>query len=385
LTTNFADILLPKTNINYEIRRASAGGALTAFDSFNNHDLIIETSPKQLSNTATETSGAFKSMTVRATMSTLNRDVSPYIDTQNIMAALNRNIINNETSKSLTGLINWSSANNQVVGYNTAFDTELAIGEFVKFGEEYRQVNFIANAEYLEVKNNFATSAVNSTSVTYENEENPTGPYASETRYISRSVVLNDGFEASDLVVYLDTNRPPGTSIKVYYRILNENDTDSFNNKFYTEMTLEGTPTTTLNARQFSEEKFIVPIAEKTGGQEILNGTVSTTNGSKDVNGTGTRFFDELRIGDEIAVGANRIRRTVENIANSNFLTVTENFTSDTSGQEIFKVLNNTIEYTTPDGRSYSGFKSFAIKIVYLSNSISYAPKVKNLRAIALA
>jgi hypothetical protein len=48
-------------------------------------------------------------------------------------------------------------------------------------------------------------------------------------------------------------------------------------------------------------------------------------------------------------------------------------------------VLNNAVAYTTPDGRTFQGYKYFAIKIVFLSSNPSYAPKVKDLRGIALA
>jgi hypothetical protein len=38
--------------------------------------------------------------------------------------------------------------------------------------------------------------------MTIREEENPTGPYSSQARYITKVVTLNDGFEANDLVVY---------------------------------------------------------------------------------------------------------------------------------------------------------------------------------------
>lgn len=101
--------------------------------------------------------------------------------------------------------------------------------------------------------------------------------------------------------------------------------------------------------------------------------------------GTGTRFFEEVKIGDTIAVGTSRIERVVASISNNNFLTVSSAFTSTASAQDIYTVLNNVVGYNTPDGRNYNGFKYFAIKIVFLSENIAYVPKVKNLRVIALA
>jgi len=52
------------------------------------------------------------------------------------------------------------------------------------------------------------------------------GPAA--TRYITKKVVLDAGFDSGDLNVYLTAYRPPNTDILVYYKILNRNDTQSF-------------------------------------------------------------------------------------------------------------------------------------------------------------
>ena len=52
------------------------------------------------------------------------------------------------------------------------------------------------------------------------------GPAA--TRYITKKVVLDAGFDSGDLNVYLSAYRPAGTDIQVYYKILNRNDTQGF-------------------------------------------------------------------------------------------------------------------------------------------------------------
>jgi hypothetical protein len=182
----------------------------------------------------------------------------------------------------------------------------------------------------------------------------------------------------------MNINRPAGTGIKVYCKLLNENDTDSFDDKFYTEMSLVGAETFTSDREVFKEEKYVVPSVAKTGGSELLAGTVSVTTGTS-VNGTSTRFIEDLKIGDTIAVGTARTERVVATIANNTFLTVESGFGGSASGQEIYKVLNNEVAYTTPDGRTFNGYKYFAIKVVFTSSSANIAPKVKDLRAIALA
>lgn len=384
LIPNIENLALSKTNINYQIRLADSAYQLTEFKSIKNLERIIETSAKQISNTVNETAQSIKSLTVRADLTTTNPDISPYIDLERTNIALSRNIINNDTYDILTGTVAYSSGNNVVTGTNTLFQTEVSAGEYIKFGNDYRQVSQISSNTSLTVFDNFSENGSSVTAYS-KNEENPIGPYASETRYITRRVNLNDGFEASDLAVYIDINRPAGTAIKVYYKILSESDTDIFDNKFYSEMTLDGTETFTQDSTAFTEEKYIIAASKKIGGSQILNGTVSIANASVDVVGTSTRFLEEVRIGDTIAVGASRTQRVVSNVANNTFLTVTSSFSTTASGQDIYEVLNNTVGYTTPDGRTYNGFKYFAIKIVFLSENNAYAPKVKNLRAIALA
>jgi hypothetical protein len=383
---NIENLVAPKTNILLETRTADQTFTLDTFNLVKNLERVQLPSIRQLANTVNEelNLSIAKSVAVRATLLTANRHVSPYIDMQRMAVYLEQTIINNKTFEQLSGSVEFDSSDNIVVGTGTQFTTEIEVGEFALFGEEYRQVSFIANNEYLEVKNDFATSG-SGIGVIHKAEENPTGPYASETRYITRVVELNDGFESSDLSAYLSVNRQPGTDIKVYYKVLNENDNDPFDFKFYNEMQLVGNGVVSQNSTVYSEEKYIVPDSKKTGGSRLLNGRIATENGSVDVNGTNTVFLEQLQVGAEIAVGTSRIQRRIASIANNTFLTVETPFSATSTNQEIYRILNNSIGYTTPDGRTFSGFKFFAIKIVFLSSNPAFAPKVKDLRVIALA
>ena len=55
-------------------------------------------------------------------------------------------------------------------------------------------------------------------------------------RYITRRVNLKDGFDATDLNVHLTAIREAGSSITVYYKVLSQFDTDTFDNRPWTEM-----------------------------------------------------------------------------------------------------------------------------------------------------
>jgi hypothetical protein len=383
---NIENLTIPKTDVTLESRVSDASYAIADFKPVRNLERVQETAVRIIANTVNEAAelSTTKSMTVRATLTTENAYITPYIDLQRMNAALEQTLINNLTYRELEGGVSWSANNTIVTGAGTSFDTELSAGEFVLFGEEYRQIASITNSSYMEVKNAFTTSGSGAT-VFQENEENPTGPYASESRYITRVVKLNDGFESSDLAVYVSVNKQQSTSIKVYYKVLSPEDTDPFESKFWNEMVIEGGSTTNQNSITYNEEKYVVPIAKKTGGSQLLRGTVSTTNGDTIVSGSNTVFLEELTVGSTIAIGTSRLQRTITAISNNNLLAVDDAFTADTTGQEVYKVLNNSIGYTTPEGKSFDGFKFFAIKVVFLSTNRAYAPKIKELRAVALA
>ncbi len=50
-------------------------------------------------------------------------------------------------------------------------------------------------------------------------------------RYVTRRVNLKDGFDATDLTVFVSCNRQAGTNISVYYKILSQFDSDTFDNR----------------------------------------------------------------------------------------------------------------------------------------------------------
>ena len=384
---NIENLTTPKSNIIFEGRTADGSFTLSTFNGVKNLERIQLPAMQLLANTDNEIANlpVDKSITVRATMVTQNANVSPYIDLERMRTYLEQTIVNNSTFNQLTGTVSYdSSGNNIVAGVGTQFTTEIDVGEYALFGEEYRQIASVTNNNHLTVKNNFTTNGSGVTVIS-KAEENPTGPYSSLTRYITRVVELNDGFEAADIVAYLGINRPPGTNIKVYYKVLSESDNDPFDFKFYNEMTLDSTSTTNQDASTYNEEKYIVPTSKKTGGSRLLTGRVSITNGSVDVVGANTVFLEQLQVGAEIAVGTSRLQRRIASIVNNTFLTVESAYATTASSQEIYRILNNSIGYTTPDGRSFSGFKYFAIKVVFLSTNTAVAPKIKDLRVIALA
>ncbi len=57
-----------------------------------------------------------------------------------------------------------------------------------------------------------------------------------KAKYVTKTITLADGFDAGDIRVYLDCNRPVGTDVNVYYKVKSGDDTDPFENKKWQRM-----------------------------------------------------------------------------------------------------------------------------------------------------
>jgi hypothetical protein len=55
-------------------------------------------------------------------------------------------------------------------------------------------------------------------------------------KYITREIVLEDGFESGDLRVFMDAIRPTATDIQVYYKVLSPDDPERLVDKSWRRM-----------------------------------------------------------------------------------------------------------------------------------------------------
>jgi len=149
---------------------------------------------------------------------------------------------------------------------------------------------------------------------------------SADSKYISRTITLANGLDAEDLKVYLTAYNPnclalDAQAIKVYGKFQNSGDNVPFDEKAWTELTIEtDIKSQDVNRFDFKELEFSLP----------------TTNTGQ------LASFDP----------------------------------DGTSGEEF--------SYTDADGITYNTFKYFAIKVVFLADSHNLVPRLSNLRAIAL-
>jgi hypothetical protein len=129
------------------------------------------------------------------------------------------------------------------------------------------------------------TDKINNTSA---GETDPIGGDA-EVRYITRTLALADGQDAEDIVVRLSAYKPLVTNIDVYYKILNKDDSDAFNERDYVlmrQLTPDSTYSDSEDATDFQIYDYAIFGANLTGG----SGEVQYTN-SEGVTFTGFKYF----------------------------------------------------------------------------------------------
>jgi hypothetical protein len=75
-------------------------------------------------------------------------------------------------------------------------------------------------------------------------------------RYISKPINLASGFEASNLAVTVDINKPAGTDVKVYYKTLPTEKTTPISDENWVLMNLESTVPSSLSNYDFREHRY---------------------------------------------------------------------------------------------------------------------------------
>tara|TARA_B100000287_G_scaffold429147_1_gene481905 strand:+ start:3587 stop:9805 length:6219 start_codon:yes stop_codon:yes gene_type:complete len=219
------------------------------------------------------------------------------------------------------------------------------------------------------------------------NETGRTGGNAS-SKYITRRVILEEGQDAEDLQVYLDAAIPTQGSIEVYGKFQNAADPGNFQEDLnWVKLGTNSAPSE--GTEDFDEYSYSIPA--KSGG-------VGT-------NGSGVLEYD-VDVVASIAVGG-----SMSGYTSAPTVTITggggfgATATAAVSGGVVtgITVTNPGREYSsaptvtitggggtgatgtaTTGTVTYTGYKTFAVKVVPLSSSTVHVPKFKDLRAIAL-
>lgn len=153
------------------------------------------------------------------------------------------------------------------------------------------------------------TNAINNPSGVLTSEADNGG--TAQSRYISRTVILDDGQEAEDLMVFLSASIPSDTSIAVFAKLSAPDETITFSDRPWTLLT----ENVVNGIGEYAERYYTIP--------------------------------------------------TTEGVAETGYLDA-----------GIYKYVRDTV--------THSKIKSFAVKIVFLSDDTTRVPKIRDLRTIAL-
>lgn len=96
---------------------------------------------------------------------------------------------------------------------------------------------------------------------TYPNGLQETSPRGGNAlaRYITKPITLADGFDASNLNVTVDVNRPSGTNVAIFYRALPSGSLTPITDESWIQMSLEKAVESSINSFDYKEHRYFPP------------------------------------------------------------------------------------------------------------------------------
>jgi len=269
--------------------------------------------------------------------------------------------------------------------------------------------NYISNT-YTQSRT-YTSSANSSYSYTipdYDTEVDRNGIAVS--KYISKKISFAPGVYSEDLKTYLLAYRPPGTNVRVYAKIHNSADIDSFDTKSWTPLVLE------QNNEKYSNENNKDDLIEYVYSfpqyPEIFEnlGETSLAEYGNNILSTSTSVVANLQQNDVVRLykpGFAETNHEVFTVLSSNSISITLNKPIRNTdivgglGQPAVSVginklkykeiafnniaNDNVVRYYTTSKNEFDSFNTMQIKIVLLSDSSNKIPKVEQLQAIAVS
>jgi hypothetical protein len=238
----------------------------------------------------------------------------------------------------------------------------------------------------------------------YDTETEANG--LAKSKYISKVIKFAQDKYAEDIVVYLTGYRPAGTEIKVYAKVHNASDRESFNSKAWTPLVLKD------NIDRFSSTdpndfyEFTYGFGQVPEVQFELPGTGTITFGSNTITTT-SDHSTVLTAGDLIQArdpdfGNHEV--FVVSAANTTAISTYRNITTSslvsagvTRSDIIVDKLkyrnvawnnienDNTVRYVNSEYVEFDRYTSMQIKIVLLATQTHIVPKVEAIQVIGVS
>ena len=238
----------------------------------------------------------------------------------------------------------------------------------------------------------------------YDTETGANG--LAKSKYISKVIKFAQDKRAEDIVVYLTGYRPANTEIKVYAKIHNASDGESFSSKAWTPLVLKD------NIDRFSSTdpndmyEFTYGFDTAPELQAALPGTGAITYGSNSITTTSDHSAtltagDLIRIKDQdygkhevftVSAANTTAINTYRNIETSSL--VTAGITRSDILIDKLKYRNvawnnvendNTVRYVNSEYVTFDEYTSMQIKVVLLATQSHIVPKVEAIQVIGVS
>jgi hypothetical protein len=218
---------------------------------------------------------------LKASISTVNPHISPVLDTTRFGGLFIENIVNAlpllNTGFSITTAGTGYTGNTKVTisggggsGANAYAVANVTTGNITSIVVDVGGTGYTTSPT-ITISAPPVTGGNTTSVVAYNGEDKKTGGN-SVTRYMTRRVTLNDGFDSGDLRVYLTGYKPSGSNIYIYYKLLSRSDSDTFESKNYQLMTEIGNGNFVSQTKNDYRELVFAP-----GITGVANNSVSYT------------------------------------------------------------------------------------------------------------
>jgi hypothetical protein len=415
ITSQISNIYPNQTDIAWKFQGTDTSrnvdSSYTAIDSDIPYEFIDK--PRMMMSRSNEyayLSGS-RSLSVSASLSSSNTKISPYIDMVRNIATLTDNVICKQSD--LSGYrIAYSNtngnfyagdiiqqANSTVTANGTVFSSNTSTIYVVNVVSSNTSSIAKFNASNTIIYNATRAITANITGVTSFSE---VSGYAQKyaSRYVSKNVILADQQDAEDMICYITAYRPSQTNFKVYGKFLAGADLDSITSKDWSAMTEMSD--TSLTSSLVNKDDFVELIYDLPMSVMVIANNASVNATSANITVSSTAAFTA---GGFVYVAANTSSNTIGfnvrqiiAIPNSTVLSVSSNLSIISSNATVgtipglesqygaFRYANNSniIRYTTSTDGVYETFKTFATKIVLVSNTTQIIPRMADMRCLAL-
>lgn len=217
------------------------------------------------------------------------------------------------------------------------------------------------------------------------------------SKYIAKKVTFAEDKFAEDIVVYLSAYRPANTEIRVYAKILNSIDTETFDDKAWTPLeiknNLERFSTSTNDVVEYTYGFSQYPEVDSTftGVYTTVSGNnlISTSDNVSSLVSTADliRVYDPLFNDNHevfVVLASNSSTITVnKNISNTNIIgnmSIDKLKYKNNAWNNIAN--DNVVRYVNGGLTEFDYYNSMQIKIVLLSNSTNVVPSVEQIQVI---